>query len=206
MKKVLLVSLGLLCLAGAALAGNNAGVQAYISWSSTNNTTTNLQDPTGFSTLFVRVGNIHEFKGGEVDLIWDPVGDGPLSTCYGQNPPSFPISAGTSCKNLNRGNAAGVTTVNVAGHMHFAWANDQALLTCTAGNIAQVLFDFTDCVDPTGCFGLTQCLVLDQNSGIDNAGIAGPVVTVNGGTGHNCAAVPVEPGTWGKIKALYHRS
>ena len=207
MKRVLLVSLGLLCVtAVAAFAGNNSGVSAYLSWSPTSNVTDTAASAA--NNLYVRyvaaVGKTLEFKGGEIDLIWDPPGDG--AGCWDHIGTSYKTSSGTTCTYLNRGSAVPVITADDPNHFHVAWANNSTLTGCTAGAGIQVQFETDLCADPAGCVGMTLARTLDGQNNTDDAVIAGPVATVAGGGSHlpACQPVsPVQPTTWGKIKGVF---
>jgi hypothetical protein len=203
MKKMLLLSLGLLCLAGTAFAGANAGASAYLSWNPTSNVTdTNAG---AMNNLYVRyvaaTGQTLSFKGGEIDLIWNPPGDG--GGCFDHIGTSYKTSSGTTCTYLNRGNVVPVVTDDSPNHYHVAWASNSAFTGCTAGAGIQVQFETDLCADPRGCFNLTQALILDASNAVDVCAVMGPTATVGGGIGF--CATPVEPSTWGKIKALYKR-
>ncbi len=195
------------CLAGMAFAqGKNSNAKAYLSWSSSNTTSTDLTTPGAANSLFIRFEGVEEFKGAEIDLIWDPIGN--LDTdanCFAQNGVFQSTSSGTSCTYLNRGTSVPVTTIDINGHHHVAWASDTANTSCTAGNAARIIFNFEGCLDVpiVGCFKLTQALILDGANAVKTLPIMGEFATVNGG-GDRCAGLtPVEPATWGTIKSLW---
>jgi hypothetical protein len=159
------------------------------------------------NNLYVRyvaaIGQTLAFKGAEIDLIWNPPGDG--GGCFDHIGTNYKTSSGTTCTYLNRGTAVPVVTADDPNHLHVAWANNSCLTGCTAGAGIQVQFETDACGDPTGCFALTQALLLDCSSVIDVALIAGPIATVGGGGTHMCGVTATEPSTWGHIKALYKK-
>jgi hypothetical protein len=209
MKKMLLISLGLLTIAGAAFAGNNNGVMAYLSWASGNKTTTNTASGAA-NNLFVRLerATAMDFKGAEIDLIWSPTRDAEWFGCFERLGSFFQTSSScTTSGYLNRGSNVPVTTLDDPNHYHVAWASDLSS-ACTQGNACRIQFETDLCSDygrsdNSGCFNLTAMQVLDSNSVIDQAIVAGAVATVDNGTQY--CATPVEPTTWGSIKGLYNR-
>ena len=204
MKKMLLISLGLLCIAGAAFAGNNAGASAYLSWNPLSQVTDTAASAA--NQLYVRyvaaAGHNLDFKGSEIDLIWDPPGDG--AGCFDHTGTTYKTSLTTTCTYLNRGSAVPVVTADDPNHFHVAWADavSQGFTSCSAGAGIQIAFETDTCANPAGCLTLTSCTLLDTNNAVDPCQIANPSVTVAGGTSH-CPASAVEPSTWGHIKGLY---
>jgi hypothetical protein len=209
MKKMLLISLGLLVLAGAAMAGNNVGTMAYLSWSNANHTTTNTASGPA-NNLFVRyerIGALMDFKGAEIDLIWSPTRSVDDAGCFEKLGTFFATSSScTTSGYLNRGSNVPVTTIDDPNHFHVAWSNTAAA-ACEQGNACRIQFETDLCGDygrtGEGCFTLTSALALDGANTIDQVAVAGPVATVDNGTQY--CATPVEPSTWGKIKGLYDR-
>jgi hypothetical protein len=166
-----------------ACAGANAGASAYLLWSAVDTTRTNLTTPGAANNLYVyvkRPGGL-SFKGGEIDLIWNPPGD-PDAGCYAHTNTVFKTSAGTTCTYLNRGTVVPVVTADEPGHYHVAWANSSVLTSCTAGAIVQIEFAFDGCADAAGCFTLTAVTLLDASSFQDVATVVGVRATVLGGT------------------------
>ncbi len=204
MKKVLLISLGLLCLAGAAFAGSNAGAQAWLSWSPTSQVLDTAAAATNnLYVRFTRTGQALQYKGAEVDLTWDPAGDG--AGCFDVINVVYKTSAGTTCTYLNRGSAVPVAVVE-ADHAHLAWANTSSLTTCTAGAAVQIQFETDACADPQGCISLNSAAILDASNTQDQCAISNAIVTVAGGGPHTCQqAVPVQATTWGAVKNIYNR-
>jgi hypothetical protein len=98
-----------------------------------------------------------------------------------------------------------VVTADDPNHFHVAWANNSTLTGCTAGAGIQVVFETDLCANPAGCVGLTYASILDSQNSADVTAVLGPVATVAGGGGHQCAATPVQPTTWGKIKDVFAR-
>jgi hypothetical protein len=209
MKKMLLISLGLLVLAGAALAGNNAGAMGYLSWANGNHTTTNTASGAA-NNLFVRlerIGAPMDFKGAEIDLIWSPVRGVDDLGCFEKLAIFFATSSTcTTSGYLNRGSNVPVTTIDDPNHFHIAWSNT-AVSACEQGNATRIQFETDLCGDygrtGEGCFTLTSMLALDGNNTIDQVTVAGPLATVDNGTQY--CATPVQPTTWGSIKGLYNK-
>ena len=84
----------LFCLMAAATpaaAGLNAGAQAWLSWSATG-IQSDLAAPGASNNLYVRVANASSFKGGELDLTWNPIGDG--ESCAAHTGSQFKTSTG----------------------------------------------------------------------------------------------------------------
>lgn len=205
MKKLLLISAALLCVAGAAFAGNNSGTTAYLSWSATTNSYDLAFSGATQNNMYVRItrsGGI-DFKGGEIDLTWDPASDG--LGCFDHVATSFKTSAGTTCTYLNRGTNLPVVTDDSAAHFHVAWANTTPFAGCTAGAIIQIGFEFDGCADPAGCISLNSVILIDSQNVQDVCSLGNGIVTVNGGGAHNCAATPVQATTWGHIKANFNK-
>ncbi len=203
MKKLVLIAAAMLCVASAALAGNNAGTQAFLSWSPT----TQVLDTAAAATnnlyvRFVRTGSAMQYKGAEVDLTWNPEGDG--AGCFDVINVVYKTSAGTTCTYLNRGSAVPVAIVEAA-HAHLAWANTSQFTSCTAGAAVQIQFETDACADPSGCISLNSAAILDGANVQDQCAIANAIVTVGGGGTHNCATVPVQPTTWGAIKSSFNK-
>lgn len=208
MKKMLLISLGLLTVAGAAFAGNNVGTMAYLSWASGNSTTTNTTSGPA-NNLFVRLerATAIDFKGAEIELIWSPTRILDDVGCFERLGTFFATSP--SCLTtsyLNRGSNVPVTTIDEPNKYHVAWSNT-LVSACTVGNGCRIQFETDLCAeygrDGQGCFNLTACQLLDANNSIDVATIAGPIATVDNGIAY--CATPVQPTTWGNIKDLYNR-
>ena len=204
MKKMLLISLGLLCVAGAAFAGLNSGTQAWLSWSPTAQVLD--ASPLAQNNLYVRLtrtGGL-TFKGAEVDVTWDPAGD--YLGCFDHIGTAYKTSLGATCTYLNRGTVVPVTTVDDPSHFHAAWASNLYLTGCTAGAAIQIQYQTDACVDPTGCFSLNSAIIVDSQNLQDQCSISNAVVTVSGGGTHHCTqAVPVQSTTWGHVKNLYTR-
>lgn len=208
MKKMLLISLGLLVVAGAAFAGNNVGTMAYLSWSNANHTTTNIASGAALN-MFVRYERATpiDFKGAEIDLIWNPIRTADDLGCFEKLATFFATSSTcTTSSYLNRGSNVPVTTIDDPNHFHVAWANTVVGNLCSVGNACRIQWETDLCGDygrtSEGCFTLTSALVLDSNSVIDQVAVAGAVATVDNGTQY--CATPVEPTTWGNIKGLYN--
>ncbi len=182
-----------------ALAGKNVGGKALLSWSATSQVT----DIAGVETpaLYVRFTNISEFKGAEVNLVWSPEGN--QMDCFTVAAVSYRTS--TTCTYLNRGLIVPIVVTDEPGHYHVAWANSKCLTSCTDGAALQLLLDDTSCAATPGCFRLTQALALDCNNVVDELNVSDAVCSVNGGDGGPFCPPPdpVEPKTWGGIKALY---
>src|SRR5262245_6783204 len=139
MKKMLLLTVGLLLLAATAFAGNNPGTMAYLSWSATSNVTntTNL-NPFLYVRYVAATGKTLDFLGAEVKILWSPVGDG--AGCWDLTNVVYKTSAGATCTYLNRGSAVPVATID-AGDADISWANTTGLTGCTAGAICQIQFE-----------------------------------------------------------------
>jgi hypothetical protein len=155
---------------------------AYFTWNALDKNATDLTSIGSVSRLFVyveRAGGL-TFKGGEVDLTWNPGGDG--SGCLDRTGVVFRTSGTGTCTYLNRGMAVHVIDTDDPNHFHFAWANTSTLTGCTAGVIVEIDFELDACVDPRGCFTMNYCALLDGSSLIDEAIRAGRHATVNGGT------------------------
>ena len=202
------LALGTACLlavlaATVSRAGQDANAVAWLSWSPT--AQVNDTPAAAVNNLYVRVTNLAQFKEGEIDLTWEPAGDG--AGCFDNIGIIYKTSSGTTCTYLNRGSAVPVITVDDPDHLHLAWANNSCLTSCTAGAIILVQFETDRCADPTGCFRLNYCAVGDCVAGpFDVLYIANTVVTVGGGGTHHCdVTTPALPSTWGRIKATYAR-
>ena len=207
MKKVLLISLGLLCVAGAAFAGANSGAQAWLSWSATTQVTdtpATVATTTNLYVRFTRTGGL-SFKGGEIDITWDPASD--YVGCFDHTGTTYKTSTGSTCTYLNRGSAVPVVVADDASHFHVAWACPSASpTTCTAGAGIIIAMELDTCADPTGCISLNSAITIDSNNVQDVCSIGNAVVTVAGGGVHKCLqAVPVRSTTWGAVKNLYTR-
>ena len=90
--------LALQILSAGARATGNAGASAYLAWSATDKTATDLATPGALNGLYVyveRAGGL-QFKGGELDLIWSPPGD-PGAGCAAHVETFYRTSGGTSC-------------------------------------------------------------------------------------------------------------
>ncbi len=189
MKKLLPVSLSLVCVAGAALAGNNAGTTAYLSWASGNHTTTNTA-PAPANNLFIRLERTApmEFKGVELDLIWTPATSFDNVGCYTRLGTFFQHSSTcTTSGYLFRGSVVPVTTIDDPNHYHMT-ASADLWSACTQGNACRIQFETDLCVDygyssNAGCFTLDECILRDGNDSLDIAMIGGPIATVDGGGG-----------------------
>lgn len=186
-------------MAGTALAGKNAGGKALLSWSATSQ----VIDVAGAQnlSLYVRLTDMHEFKGAEIDLVWSPAGN--QEDCFTVVSASYRTA--TSCTYLNRGLVVPIVVADEPGHYHVAWANSDCATTCTEGAALQVLLDNTGCDAAPGCFRLTQTLALDCMNVVDELSVSDATCSVNGGDGGPFCPPPdpVEPKTWGGIKALY---
>ncbi len=164
-----------------ALAGGNAGAQAWLSWSSSG-IQSDLTNPGSYHYLYIRVEGAASFKGAEFDLTWNPPGDGESCEFLAAGP-GFGTS--TNCTYLNRGNAASIVPINEAGHLRVAWANDEADTSCTAGGtIVNLLFEFDGCEDPTGCFRLNALKLVDADGVQDTADVEGATATVQEGSSY----------------------
>lgn len=87
------------------------------------------------------------------------------------------------CTYLNRGVSVPVVTVDEPGHLHVAWANSEALTTCTGGgNVVALTFEFDGCFDPSGCIKLNLASLLDNENSIDLLDVTSSVATILGGT------------------------
>ena len=201
MSKLLLLTVAVLCVAGTACAGQNSGALAYLSWSPTSQVTDTAAGAT--NNLYVRFSRDAglSFKGGEIDVTWDPPSNG--AGCFDHLGTNYKTSSGTTCTYLNRGSTVPVVTDDSETHLHVAWANNSTLTGCTSGAAIQIQYETDGCSDPTGCFSLNYASTLDGNNDVDVATIITSVVTVGGGGGHSCLQTPVAPSTWGGIKALY---
>lgn len=167
-----------------ASAGSNAGANAYLTWNATDRNVTDTS-PAAANNLYVyieRGTNKLQFKGGEVDLTWDPASDG--LGCFDHIGTTYKTSSGTTCTYLNRGSAVPVATVDDEHHFHVAWANTSSLTSCSAGAIIQIQFETDGCADATGCFTLNSCLLLDSSNNQDQATVVGSHATVLGGGTH----------------------
>jgi hypothetical protein len=174
---VLLLSL-LLVTCSSAYAGGNAGAEAWLSWSASG-IQSDLGSPGAANNLYVRVVGAAAFKGGELDLTWNPQGDG--DACAAHTGTQFKTS--TACTYLNRGTTVPVTTVDAPGHLHVAWANDQTNTSCSAGgNIVVLTFEYDGCEDAHGCLSLNSLTLLDGDNVQDAATISGATATIQGGS------------------------
>ena len=200
------VGLAAVCLAAAVSAQTtDLGTNVYLAWSATDTTATNIVGDAatlGTKNLYVIYYNPNglSYKGGEIDLVWNPPGN--QADCFALVATQYKTS--TTCTYLNRGSAVPVETANEPGHYHVAWANNTALTDCSygAGILLQFEFDGADCgATPVGYFRLTYAAILDatnakRDSTNNYVAIVGPEVGVNGGS-------PVAPTTWGAIKSIY---
>ena len=197
-----LATLALAAFATTTHAGANQGATAYLSWSPTALLTD--QPCAAINTLYVHVsrsGGI-SFRGGEIDLTWDPASNG--LGCMDHIGTIYKTSTGTTCTYLNRGSVVPVVTADDANHFHVAWATNTLLTSCTQGNIVVVQFESDLCTTCGACFSLNFVLLQDSASLLDTATITSGVVTLGGGGGHNCQLVtPAQPTTWGQVKSLY---
>lgn len=200
------VGLATACLTGAAFAQKNANVTAYLSWNGLS-TVSDLTTPGAANNLFLRFDGVDEFKGAEVEITWDPVGN--QADCFAQVGFFFKTSLGTTCTYLNRGSAVPVTLYDEPGRFAVAWANAEALTGCTSGTVFYLTmeFDGADCseVPLTGCFRIKYAKILDAANVIALVTLASPTATVNGGGTHCDVLTPVEPTTWGNIKSIFKR-
>lgn len=173
---------------------SQAAVHAQLSWTANAaSPQTDLAAPGAENTLFVTLTGVPSsgFKGAEIDLKWAPGGN--ALDCLTQTGVQFRTSAGTTCTYLNRGSAVPVTTIDVPGHLHVAWADPIANTDCTDGTIAQVSFQLDGCVSPIAVFELCSVSYLDQNN-IAHALLAGDLgspATILGGGGYGS---PCNPG------------
>lgn len=204
-KMLLLLALGALCVAGSAFAGLNPNVTCDLSWNALSLVTDT--NPSAINSMYVRytapAGSELSFKGGEIDITWDPAGDG--NGCFDRVGVTYKTSLGTTCTYLNRGVAVPVIVNDDPNHFHVAWANNSSLTTCTSGAGIQIQFETDTCADGTGCFSLNEAIILDAANGNDLCHIGNAIVTVGGGGSHNCAATAVQPSTWGAIKNIYNK-
>ena len=187
----------LLITSPAVQAGQNAGCTAYVTWTPTSLLTDVPPAVSRSAYVIVSSGTPSplSFKGGEVDITWDPPSD-----CLVRGSTFF--STSTNCAWLNRGSAIPVTTVDVPGHYRVSWGNSLANIVCTSGIAARVQFDASLCTGG-GCLSMNTCSVVDSLGAVDTAIITNSILTIGGGGGHNCAATPVEPSTWWRVKSLY---
>lgn len=207
-------AVGLLTLtyAGSALAGPsqvNNGTFAYLAWSATDTTKTDLVGNAATANLYLiyRKPEGLTFKGGEIDITWTPPGD-PGSGCFEHTGTSTKTS--TLCTYLNRGTAVPIVLFDDPGHFHQVWANNMFSTGCTLGAGIQISFEFDLCATstPNGVITLNYVNLIDDKNDVNDSisqadgGYGGvtlqqPVVTVN--------ATPVQPTTWGAIKRQYAR-
>lgn len=191
-----------------------AASTARLSWSTTDSLAQDLTTPGSLNNLYVWFNDVPYFAGGEVDIVWDPPGDG-STLCFTHLGTLYRTA--TTCTYLNRGTAVPVITADDPGHFHVAWANNQAT-TCTAGVGLVVQFGFSDCPTTRGCFHLTYAQAglcppagapsRDGNVPLCHSDdppcvITGPIATVLGGAGETCGVTDRVPAAWGAIKALY---
>ncbi len=170
---------GLVC-SGPAQAGLNAGANAYLTWSATNKLVTDTT-PAATNNLYVeidRTGGL-TFKGGELDLTWNPASDG--NGCFDHIGTNYKTSSGTTCTYLNRGSTVPIVTEDVA-HLHIAWANTSSSTGCTSGNAIQIQFETDGCANAQGCFTMNYMGLLDSGNAQDVCNILGKTATVSGGT------------------------
>jgi hypothetical protein len=189
---VLALALG----AATAHAGKNPGVTASLSWSATSQVSDT--NPSATNNLYVRFtaapGETLSFKGAEIDLRWDPPGDG--AGCRDHIGTVYKTSSGTTCTYLNRGSVVPVVTADDPDHLHVAWASNSSLTTCSAGAVIQIQFETDACVDAGTKFILCGAIILDENNQIDViTGLGSPVTISGGGTGNPaCNSAPVLSG------------
>src|SRR5438093_6407513 len=93
-----------LLFASSAVAGMNAGGEAYLSRSPTSQVTDTA--PAAVNNLYVRVDKITQFKLAEIDITWEPAGNG--TGCLDHINTVYKTSSGTTCTYLNRGSAVPV--------------------------------------------------------------------------------------------------
>jgi hypothetical protein len=201
-----LITVALLATATATHAGNNAGALAYLSWSSGDHATTNTAAGAA-NNLFIRLERVTpmNFTGAEIDLIWRPIRTAGDFGCF-EKLGTF-LETNTICSTsgyLNRGSTVPVTTLDDANEYHMAWSCTLPS-ACAQGNACRMLFETDLCAtygrSSEGCFCLTYCLVTDASGSMDVLTIAGPCVTVDGGSQY--CATPAAPTTWGAVKGLY---
>ena len=213
--RVLAVALGLAILGGALTAhatSPNLNARAYLSWSNSDTTNTNLTTPGANNNLFVLYrqdlangnGTGLEFKGGEIDLIWsanDSIGPG----CFEHIGTQYKTS--TACTYLNRGAAVAIPTFDDPGHFHVAWANPTPLTGCTMGVGILLQFEFDGCVGvtPAGTFELTSVKALDAQNIPVSSDEPGAFMAIAGRYAYVNHDSPVQATTWGAIKRQFGR-
>lgn len=167
---------------------------AYLSWSATTNVTDKVGGWTS-ANLYVRFQDLHSFfRGGEIDLTWDPASD--FNGCFDHIGTSYKTSSGTTCTYLNRGTAVAVTTADDAYHFHVAWSTPSSSpANCTAGVGIIIQFENDTCPTQAGCFNLNSAVIYTSSGGQELVNVAGPVATINGGVSHCQASSPVDPGS-----------
>jgi hypothetical protein len=166
-----------------------AHFRAFLTWSAAS-VVADLSNPGASNDLYIRVEGASSFKGAEFDLTWNPPGND--TDCYTHIATLFETGDGTSCMYLNRGTVISVTTDDAPGHLHVAWASDQANLRCiNGGNAVVIRFAFDGCADSVGCFTLQTIKILDYDNHRQIPEIAGPKASVRGG-GVDCVTTDVD--------------
>ncbi len=168
------------------LPGGTDSLRASLTWA-TSGVVTDLATPGETDDLYIRVTGATSFKGAEIDLTWTPYDTG----CFELASTIYRTS--TSCTWMNRGTALPIVTTDEPGHYHVAWANSLVNTMCAGGgNIIDLMFDFTGCTLPRGCFTLHSLTVLDGNNQLATPVLSDPVATVLGGS-PSCGAVNSPP-------------
>jgi hypothetical protein len=213
--------LSLVILPTVARCGANPYGTAWLSWD-INEVICDLDTmPTGFTWLYIQLGNIGELRGCEFLLMWAPPGI-PGSRCFefvdGEHPSGI---IGGHCIWLMRGSQ--VEGVNLADDFSWliAFAGDECNAVCSSGNVARVMIDFAGCTeDMASWFCLQYVKVTDCSAVIDVLTVMSDAALF-GGVGADCpcelpagdvqygctlcdwAKDPVSGSTWGSIKAMY---
>lgn len=167
-----------LLLVASILAPPAHAADAWLTWSSSG-IVSDLATPGAASKLFVRLQGVSSFKGAELDLTWNPLGDGAncatiVSTLY---------RTSTDCTYLNRGSVVPIVTVDAPGHYHVAWANSLGNTDCVAGgNAVELDFAYDGCANPAGCISLNCLQVIDETNALVPVAIVGHTATILGGS------------------------
>ena len=205
-------------LLGSAVAwgGANPSGTAWLSWD-INEVVCDLDTmPTGFTWLYIQLGNINELAGCEFLLMWAPPGP-PGSRCFEFVLGEHPSGYGELCTWLMRGSQ--VEGINLYDHSSWltAFAGDECDTVCSSGNVARVMIDFGGCTeDKSSWFCLQYVKVCDCSAVIDILTVMSSAALF-GGVGADCpcaigmhecglcdwANEPVHRTTWGAIKAMY---
>lgn len=199
MKKTLLLAVSCVALsAGLAFAqGENYGGQAYLSWSR-DATVRDINTACGDVNLFLKLSNIHEIKGCEFKIIWNP---DEATTGQALAGVAFPTSAPGNCTYLMRGTIVTVEVSPDDGSSYAVAGAGSGLETaCTFGNVAVIMLNFDGA--PGGCAQLPISYSLAYVKTTDHIGVINNMSIIGAAT--ILGATPVEPTTWGNIKSLYN--